>query len=303
MSGSDSGSEHDTPSAPTEALDPSRDRVVRALTDDDTFRVMVAVTTDMVRGAVAAQKASGPTARHFADLLTGTVLVRETMAPQYRVQAVLKGAGGRGSLVADAHPDGLTRGLVQLPEGQKGFEFGTGSSLLMMRGGASKMYRSVTEPPEAGGVAEALMLYLQNSEQIISVTAVGTHGAEGAVEHAGGYVVQLLPGAARGPLMVMTERLAAMPPVGELLANAKGNADELLAELLYLMPHTKLGDSDVRHGCLCDERAVLTSLATLPREDLIELTKSDEVLELSCDYCTTTYPIATAQLRGLTQAS
>ncbi|MBM4360718.1 MAG: Hsp33 family molecular chaperone HslO, partial [Deltaproteobacteria bacterium] len=151
--------------APT---NPARDRVVRALTDDDTFRVMVAVTSDTVRGAIAAQRASGKTARHFAELLTGAVLVRETMSPQYRVQGVMKGVGGKGTLVADAHPDGLTRGLVQLPKGLEAFEIGPGSSLLMMRGAARQVYRSVTEPPDGGGVSEALMGYLHASEQIIS---------------------------------------------------------------------------------------------------------------------------------------
>ncbi len=279
------------------------DRVVRALSNDDTFRVMVAVTTETVRGAIAAQHAMGATARHFAELLTGTVLLRETMSPQYRVQAVLKGAGGRGSLVADAHPDGMTRGLVQLPEGIDGLHFGAGNSLMVMRCGAARMYRSVTEPPENGGVAEALMVYLQNSEQIISVAAVGTHGKDGAIEHCGGYIVQLLPGASRGPLMVMTERLAALAPVGELLANAHGSAEELLEELLYLIPYAKLGDSDVHHGCLCDESAVLASLATLPRDDLLELAMSDEVLEIACDYCTKNYAIRRAQLQGLATAS
>lgn len=299
-------SAHDSPPPPPlepETRNPTRDRVVRALTDDDTFRVMVAVTTDTVRRSIRAQGVRGRTARQFAELLTGTVLVRETMAPQYRVQAVLKGAGGRGSLVVDAHPDGMTRGLVQLPEGVDELTFGTGSSLLMMRGGAGRNYRSLTEPPDNGSVAEALMVYLQNSEQVISVTAVGAHGQGEEVEYCGGYVVQLLPGAARGPLMVMTERLAAMPPVSELLANVRGNADELLSELLHLMPHTKLGDSDVRHGCLCDERAVLASLATLSRDELLDLMKGDEVLEIRCDYCTADYAIPVAQLRGLVTPS
>lgn len=285
------------------AESPTRDRVVRALTDDDTFRVMVAVTSETVRGAVGSQRAVGATAAQFGQLLTGAVLVRETMAPQYRVQAVLKGSGGRGTLVADAHPDGLTRGLVQLDQDQSGLQFGAGSSLLVMRGGANRMYRSVTEPPEGGGVAEALMAYLHSSEQIVSVTAVGAAMRDDELVHAGGYVVQLLPGAARGPLMVMTERLASMPPVDELLATVGGDADALLAELLHWMPHTKLGDSPVRHGCLCSEHAVLASLATLPREEIVELMKGDEVLELSCDYCRTEYAVPTTRLAGLVASS
>lgn len=290
------------PNDPHTARAPDRDRVVRALTSDDTFRVMVAVTTSTVKAAIAAQRVKGQTARHFADLLTGAVLVRETMSPQYRVQAVLKGAGGRGSLVADAHPDGMTRGLVQLPSGVDEVRFGTGNSLQMTRAGAARNYQSITEP-ESEGVAEALMLYLQTSEQIVSVTAVGAWGDGDGIDYAGGYVVQLLPGAARGPLMVMTERLATMPSIGELLAEVKGDAEALLAELLHLMPHTLLGDSIVYHGCRCDERAVLATLATLPRSELIDLMRNDEILEISCHYCNTDYQVPSAKLRGLVDPS
>src|SRR5687767_14004885 len=92
------------------------DTVLRAITDDGAFRVITALTTRTVRGAAQAQKVAGATARHFGDLLTGAVLYRETMAPNYRVQGILKGAGGSGSLVADSHPFGKTRGLVQVPD-------------------------------------------------------------------------------------------------------------------------------------------------------------------------------------------
>src|SRR5689334_23206571 len=71
---------------------PEGDFVIRALTDDGSFRVLTARTTSVCAAAVARQKVSGTTARHFGDLLTGTVLVRETMAPQLRVQGIVRGA-------------------------------------------------------------------------------------------------------------------------------------------------------------------------------------------------------------------
>src|ERR1700678_881457 len=92
------------------------DSVVRAITEDGAFRVIAARTTETVRGAVAAQGARGVTARHFGELLTGAVLLREAMAPRQRVQAILKGAA-KGSLIADSHPDGTSRGLVNLGAG------------------------------------------------------------------------------------------------------------------------------------------------------------------------------------------
>ena len=185
------------------------DHVLRAITDDDNFRVITADTTETVRQALAAQSAEGATARHFADLLTGTVLIRETMSPGHRVQGVLKGTGGRGSLVADAHPDGITRGLVQLPKGTEDFEIGEGSVLQMMRSTARGIHRSMVQPRPGATVPEALMTYMQVSEQIVSVIETGAHWEEGAITHAGGFVVQLLPGASRGPLQAMIERLEA----------------------------------------------------------------------------------------------
>src|SRR6187397_2161687 len=96
---------------------PRSDSVLRAMTNDGTFRVVTADTTETVRGAVAAQNATGETARRLGDLLTGVVLTRITMAPQLRVQCVLRGSGDSGMLVADSNPSGETRGLVNVKEG------------------------------------------------------------------------------------------------------------------------------------------------------------------------------------------
>src|SRR5688572_20070456 len=186
------------------------DRVVRAITDDGAFRVITVSTGDTVRAATAAQGATGKTAQHFADLLTGTVLVRETMAPQLRVQGIVKGAGGRGSLVADSRPGGATRGLLQLPRGSE-FRLGSGSVLQVMRSlpnGA--IHQGIVDVSDAGGLSEALMVYMQESEQVVSVIAVGVLADERGATRAGGYIVQLLPEVDRAQHMIMTERLQAM---------------------------------------------------------------------------------------------
>src|SRR6185436_15660745 len=94
----------------------SSDRVVRAVTQDGAFRVLCATTTATSQVAAGAQHAEGDVARLLGDMLTGAVLVRETMAPGLRVQGILQGADGRGRVVADAHPDGDTRGLIQIAD-------------------------------------------------------------------------------------------------------------------------------------------------------------------------------------------
>lgn len=286
------------------AIGDESDRVVRAITDDDNFRVITASTTQTVRQALEAQAAAGSTARHFADLITGTVLIRETMSPTHRVQGLLKGVGGRGNLVADTHPDGLTRGLVQLPQDLEEFQLGPGSVLQMMRSMArGGIHRSVVQPPPEGSVPEALMTYMQESEQIVAMIATGVSWVDGRVAHAGGFVVQLLPGASRGPLMIMTERLEGMPAIDDLIAELDGSPQRLLEELLYQMPFAQLDIRPVSYGCKCSREAVVASLASIDRAELADMVRDSDVLELSCDYCHSEYRISRAHLRGLLESS
>jgi molecular chaperone Hsp33 len=291
----------------------SADTVVRAITEDGAFRVIAALTTSTVRGAIAAQKARGETARHFGELCTGAILVREAMAPKLRVQAILKGAHNRGSLVADAHPDGTTRGIINFGAAAKA-EPGPpevlveqGALLQVMRtlpGGS--MHQGVVEVPPGTGsdISRALMAYMADSEQIVTSIATATVlDGDDAVVVAGGYVVQLLPEAERGPLMVMTERLTEFPPLEQMLGTPGATPDTLLAELLYAMPFARLEESPLSFGCHCSQLRLVESLATLPRSDVEELIRDGAVLEINCDYCGKEYRIPPAQLRPLLTTS
>ena len=280
------------------------DSVLRAITDDGAFRVITARTTQTVRGAIEAQGVTGQTARHFGDLLTGSILFRETMAPSLRVQGIIKGSGGSGSLIADSHPSGQTRGLVQLKGGAEEIELGPGAVLQLMRTlGSGRINQGVVEVPKDGGISHSFMSYMQTSEQVISMLAVGTLFEGGRVHSAGGYIVQLLPEVGRGPLMVMTERLREFESIDPQLGDSAFTPSWLLDELLYGMPFTRLEESAVRFECWCDELRVVSALASLSRDDLEHLLSTNEVLEIACEYCKRDFRIAPARLRGLLEQS
>ena len=280
------------------------DSVLRAITDDGAFRVITVSTTQTVGGAVAAQGVTGATARHFGDLLTGSILFRETMAPNLRVQGIVKGSGGSGSLIADSHPSGQTRGLIQLKGGKKEIELEHGAVLQLMRTLPNgRINQGVVEVPKDGGISHSFMAYMQTSEQVISMLAVGTLFEGDRVVSAGGYLVQLLPEVGRGPLMVMTERLREFESIDAQLKDAAFTPSWLLDELLYGMPFTRLEESSVRFECWCDELRVVTALASLSRDDLEHLLSTNEVLEIACEYCKRDFRIAPARLRGLLEQS
>jgi molecular chaperone Hsp33 len=278
------------------------DIVLRAITDDGAFRVIAADTTATVRGAIDAQKAQGiDLVRTFADLLTGAVLVRESMAPEFRLQAILQGDDPRARMVADTHPDGATRGLIQLPADARTMPLSKRGILQIARtlhNGA--LHQGVVEvPPGSSTISSAFMAYMQESEQVVTVIAVGSHFAAGEVVAAGGYMVQLLPEVVEGPLAVMTERLKDFEDIVPLLARGEASPSKLLEETLYGMPYTMVGERTVHFGCRCSPERLAGSLASLPRADIASLMDGGKTLEIECDYCRKNYEFTIEQLRSL----
>jgi len=275
------------------------DSCIRAITDDGSFRVMVARTTRTVREITLAQKARSSTAQNLGDLLTATVLFRETMAPALRVQGILRCADRRGTLVADSAPEGLTRGLVQ--GGKDGPILATEGALLQMMRTLhnGSINQGVVPVPPGGGMTEAMMTYMRDSEQVDTMLAVATRmSGDGTILEAGGYMVQLLPEVGRAPLAIMAERLEDFRTIEHLLT-PDFSPDLLLSELLYGLSFTRLEQSQLSFSCWCSTERLLAAIATLKPAEIRNLVEDGSPVQSTCDYCGKEYAIQTSQLSGL----
>ena len=283
--------------------EPSADSVVRAMTDDGAFRVVTARMTDTVEKALTTQNAWGENGRFLGELLVGSELVRETMAPNHRVQGLFRTRDRRGQLVADAHPDGGTRGLLARKDGLQDITLEGGTLEMMRTLYNGEVHRGVVRIPPQGGLSEALMTYMASSEQTASMVAVACVLEGQRVKAAGGYIVQLLPEVGRAPLAIMTERLRDFQHIERLLTEIDAAPAPLLGELLYGMPFTQLNDGPLQFKCRCDTVRVMSALASLGRDDLQELLSGDQPIEMECDYCGRQYSVSPIELRGLLQQS
>ena len=285
---------------------PENDTVMRAMTNDGAFRIVAARTTDTSKAVIAAQKLSGAIAHDMADLVTTAVLYRETMAPSLRVQCIVRFDEEAGQLVADSHPDGWTRGLLQPGSGDAPPDLReTRSTLQMMRTlPNSDLHRGVVEVPEGGNLSEAFMRYMQLSEQIVSMISLGST-IEGESPAAGGFVVQLLPEAteAEAAMETMTKRLEGFVEIRERLQKSDGSPSRLIEQIFEGMPFTWLHSSDIRFDCQCSQLRVMTTLSVLDRSDIQELVDEGEPLSIGCDYCGAFYTVEIAQLQGLLSPS
>jgi molecular chaperone Hsp33 len=279
------------------------DHAVTAVSNDGAFRVIVLRATETARGVIAAQSARGKTAEHLAGLVTGTLLVRLTMAPGYRVQGIVRGSDEKTMLVADSYPDGATRGLIKPADAV--LTLGQGALMQMMRSLPNgTTHQGVVEVSREHGMSGALMNYMLESEQVTSAIGVGVVTTDAGIAIAGGYVVQLLPECTDPPLAIMYERLrtdfADLPLV---LSTQGGDPRALMSEILYGMPYTQTQEHELRYRCGCSSERVLASLATIAKPDLEDMMRAAEPLFITCDYCNTPYEVAPEALRGLVTAS
>ena len=279
------------------------DAVLRAMTDDGGFRAIAAVTTDAAAQTAASQGASGRVEELIIHLVTGAVLVRETMAPSERVQLMLIGKNRKGQIVADSNPDGSVRALVRGVPDKTSFSLGDGALLQVMRSLPSgEVHKGIIEVPSDASVSTMLTVYMKSSEQVDAITSVG-RAKRGADVTAAGYLVQLLPELSADSHAELKARLDGFADVSSLLDRAPVTPHDIVSRIFEREAFTILGDSSLAYGCGCDRLRVLSSLAMLPADDINQLTQDQSPLEISCDYCGKTFRILPEELRGLSESS
>lgn len=271
------------------------DFALRTISDDGTFRVLIAKTTETARGVLAVQQ-PGPDQRELlTELVSAGLLLRLTMSPDYRLQAIIQ-RQGRGSILVDAHPDGTTRGLLQ-KSADEPIEFGQNTNFAVHRalfGG--DLHQGVVETSQGQLLSDVVTGYLDRSEQIASAVGLASQFEDQELVGAGGYIIQLLPGADEATLALMTARLEGMPSASELFAQNAYEPSAVAEELYGPIGFRQIGTDDFHWGCTCSPERIIQTLSTLPEADLTELFADDDHLEVGCDYCRSTHEISAESL-------
>ncbi|MEZ4363622.1 MAG: Hsp33 family molecular chaperone HslO [Kofleriaceae bacterium] len=275
------------------------DRVVRAITMDGAFRVIATIPTETANAACAAQGLTGERAVRLGELIACAVIIRETTQPTRRVQLVWRDRSG-GTMVADALPDGTSRGIVNpgssvdaLPHAehllQVNYTLPNGS-----------LHQGVVSIEQGTSLSEALMQYMQTSEQILATAALGAKEGAGAdaVANVGGYLVQVLPEVTHEGLAAMTTHLEQLASLESLVSGAHGNPRAIIDRVLDGFPFAELADTPVQFGCTCSEARIILGILSLG-EDEVRSMETGPVLEVRCDACGAKYNIEPASIRAM----
>ncbi|MGH7895532.1 MAG: Hsp33 family molecular chaperone HslO [Candidatus Binatia bacterium] len=276
------------------------DRLARFLTDDGAVRAVAAVTTDLCDEA-RTRHGTFPTATAaLGRALTSALLLATTVKRDERLSMEFSGDGPLRGLLAEATPEGTTRGFAYRPKtdvpprGGKldvGGALGSGILCVMrvpLAGGS--IYRSIV-PLVSGEIGVDVASYLVTSEQTPSAVGVGVLvGCAGDVRAAGGYLLQGMPGADPGVLERLAARVEGVPPPSDLVRRGLGAVD-ILGELLVGMPGRVLEERAVRFQCRCGRDRVRAAIVAMGRDEIEALLAEGRCAEAVCEFCSTTYVV------------
>ena len=293
---------------PPPATAAPHDEIVRTVSSAGGVAVRAMVGTALVTDA-AARHATSPTASAvLGRALMGAVLLGAGTKDGETIQLQLRGDGPLGSVAAIADSDGRVRGYAANPaahppprDGQLDVSTAVGRGVLAVvrnRPGWREPYSGIV-PLVSGTVAQDLAEYLARSEQTRSAVALGVFlDGEGAIEAAGGYFVDVLPGASTEEIDRVERNVTDGPGPGELVRSGLG-AEDIALTLLEGVGARALVRGHPVFYCPCDRERVLRTIALLGREEVHRTAARGETLEIRCEFCGERYTIGSDEIGSL----
>ena len=233
-----------------------------------------------------------------------TLLIASMMGEQLKekdgsVTIRVQGGGPLGTILAVSDSEGNVRGYVQngqvdLPlkgpaKLDVGRAVGTDGSLTVIKDLRMKEPYVGTVPLGSGEIAEDITSYFAESEQIPTACALGVLvGTDQSVTSAGGYLIQLLPGAGED---IITKIEAGVQRVGSVSHALEGGLDGagLLRAVLSDFDLEILETHPVEYRCYCSRDRVTRALISMGREELSSLIQEQGQAELTCQFCDQIY--------------
>ena len=258
-------------------------------------------STRIVREAEKLHTTSATCSAALGRLLTGAALMG-SMLKDDRDQITLRVSGGGPAGVVIACTDGtgnvkgcIDNPLVELPAKPNGHldvggAVGRDGVLTVIRDNSLQKEPTVGQVPLVSGeIAEDLTAYYAYSEQVPTVMALGVLvDKDLSILCAGGFMVQLLPGATDAEIDQLEKNIAAMPSVTTMLHEGKTPEDMMQLALAGFDPNV-LDERDVHYQCDCSAERTKEMLFSLGRKELVKMRDEDPNCEVVCHFCHSKY--------------
>ena len=276
------------------------DYLVRGMTMDGFVKVVAIRSTEMVRRGAQIHNTTPNATAAFGRALTATSMMGNMQKVENGSMTMqIKGGGPIGTIVCVSDPTGNVRGYVyepNVPLVEKfpgkldvGATVGTDGTLTIIRDLQMKEPYIGSTELVSGEIGDDVTAYFVQSEQVPTACALGVLvDRDTSVKVAGGYLLQLLPGAPEETVSKLEEdirRAGAVTPMLEQGMTPEDILGQVCGELGVLF----MGTQEVSYKCYCSRERVESALISLGRQELTQIMEEGKPFPVECQFCDTVY--------------
>ena len=259
-------------------------------------------STEIVREMERLHKTSAVTTAALGRLLTAASMMGIMLkGSKDSITLQIRGGGPAGRLMAVSDGTGNVKGYVENPvvelplraDGHLnvGAAVGKDGTLDVIRDMGLREPYIGQVPLVSGEIAEDITSYFAISEQVPTVCALGVLvNPDLTVKCAGGFILQLLPGATEAEIDRLEKNIQGMSGITALLNEGK-TVEELLHMALDGFAPEILDSYHVTYRCDCSAERVERTLRSLGRAEVERLRDEDPVATVDCQFCGKVYHI------------
>ena len=285
------------------------DQIIHATGAGGFLKMSVISARDTVERARQIHDLSPTACAALGRTLCGASLLGESMKEENAALTIrIQGGGPIGTVLAVSDSRGYVRGMVGDPhvdlplrdDGKLnvGGAVGRDGLLTVLRDiGLKEPYVGSTELV-SGEIAEDLTAYLLESEQVPSACALGVLvDTDRTIKAAGGFLVQLMPGAEESLISTLEENIFMMDQLTTVLS--EDGAEALFGQVLKGLEYHIVGSSPVGYRCDCSRERVEEAISCIDRSELQEMIEESQDISVSCQFCDRRYAFTPVDLNAL----
>lgn len=276
-----------------------KDYVIRATAGDGQIRAFVATTRNLVEEARSLHETTKVATAALGRTLTATSMMGLMMKNENdKVTVIIKGGGPIGTILVTSDSKGNVKGYVtnpnveveNYPNGKLNVAgaVGTQGHVKVIKDIGLREPYNGSYPLVSGEIAEDFTHYFALSEQTPSVVSLGVLTRADEVEHAGGFIVQLMPDAEEENIAKLEQNIGKLSSITNMLK--EGNTPEDILSIVLEGLNPKILDKcEVKFECECSKEKVKNALVAIGKTALAEIIEEDKKAEIGCQFCNRKY--------------
>ena len=285
------------------------DEIIRAVSADGFVKMQVITARATVQRAQDIHHLTPTTSAALGRTLCAASMMGELMKEDDASLTIrVQGGGPIGSVIAVSDHEGNVRGVVGdasvdlplRPDGKLdvGGAVGRDGMFTVSRDiGLKEPYIGSTALV-SGEIAEDLAAYLVESEQIAAASGLGVLvDTDRSIKAAGGFIVQLLPGAPESLIEKLEDNIFLMDQLTTILA--EDGAEAVIDQVMKDLEPEIVDRHPVEYRCYCSRERVRGALGTVGADALREMIADGQSVEVSCQFCDAVYHFSTDELQSL----